>query len=128
MSSDSKNEAQTLVKKALDFAEDSKRFINRCTKPSTKGNYYWYYDLIFECLICFCKSELKKTAAYCAIGFAVMGVVGYLIKLVFIPINNIILSKWVRSYTFIKQCEINFAWKDSILNYLSWLNLKWILV
>jgi preprotein translocase subunit Sss1 len=28
----------------------------------------------------------------CALGFVVMGLVGYLIKLVFIPINNIILS------------------------------------
>lgn len=40
--------------------------------------------------------ELKKTATYCAIGFAVMGVVGYLIKLVFIPINNIILTNWAK--------------------------------
>ncbi|KAL4469802.1 hypothetical protein ABPG72_022122 [Tetrahymena utriculariae] len=73
MSSDSKNEVQSLVKSAIDFAEESKRFVKKCTKPNAK--------------------ELKKTAMYCALGFVVMGVVGYLIKLVFIPINNIILSQ-----------------------------------
>lgn len=36
--------------------------------------------------------EYIKIASSCAIGFAVMGAVGYFIKLVFIPINNIILS------------------------------------
>lgn len=38
------------------------------------------------------KIEYIKIATSCAIGFAVMGAVGYFIKLVFIPINNIILS------------------------------------
>jgi len=36
--------------------------------------------------------EFMKIAQACALGFAVMGVVGYVIKLVFIPINNIILT------------------------------------
>ena len=36
--------------------------------------------------------EFMKIAQSCALGFAVMGVVGYVIKLVFIPINNIILT------------------------------------
>jgi protein transport protein SEC61 subunit gamma-like protein len=38
------------------------------------------------------KIEYIKIATSCAIGFALMGTVGYFIKLVFIPINNIILS------------------------------------
>lgn len=37
-------------------------------------------------------SEFLKIAASCAIGFGVMGAIGYVIKLLFIPINNIILS------------------------------------
>lgn len=36
--------------------------------------------------------EFLKIAASCAIGFGVMGAIGYVIKLLFIPINNIILS------------------------------------
>ena len=30
-------------------------------------------------------------------GFVIMGFIGYIVKLVFIPINNIILS-WARQY------------------------------
>lgn len=37
-------------------------------------------------------AEFKKIATSCAIGFAIMGGIGYIVKLLFIPINNIILS------------------------------------
>jgi len=33
-----------------------------------------------------------KILSACALGFLVIGFIGYLIKLVFIPINNIILG------------------------------------
>ena len=36
--------------------------------------------------------EFKKIAQSCALGFAIMGGIGYVVKLLFIPINNIILS------------------------------------
>ena len=36
--------------------------------------------------------EYFKMLKACLIGLAVMGVIGYVIKLVFIPINNIILG------------------------------------
>lgn len=54
------------------FAVDSQRFLNVCEKPDV--------------------SEFKKIATSCAIGFAIMGGIGYVVKLLFIPINNIILS------------------------------------
>ena len=54
------------------FAADSQRFIQVCEKP----------DVV----------EFKKIAASCALGFAIMGGIGYVVKLLFIPINNIILS------------------------------------
>jgi protein transport protein SEC61 subunit gamma-like protein len=38
------------------------------------------------------KIEFKKIAQSCALGFAIMGGIGYVVKLLFIPINNIILS------------------------------------
>jgi preprotein translocase subunit Sss1 len=38
------------------------------------------------------KSEFIKIATSCAVGFAIMGTVGFVIKLVFIPINKILLS------------------------------------
>ena len=37
-------------------------------------------------------TEYMKILQACIIGFMVMGAIGYFIKLVFIPINNIILS------------------------------------
>ncbi|CAK9090263.1 unnamed protein product [Durusdinium trenchii] len=54
------------------FGMDSRRLIQRCTKPDAK--------------------EFKKIAVACAIGFSIMGFIGYTVKLVFIPINNIIVG------------------------------------
>ncbi|KAJ4462874.1 putative Protein transport protein Sec61 subunit gamma [Paratrimastix pyriformis] len=54
------------------FAAESYRFVARCTKPDTK--------------------ELSKIAIATSIGFGVLGFVGFAIKLVFIPINNVIVG------------------------------------
>ena len=54
------------------FAKDSMMFIEKCKKPD--------------------KAEYMKILQACVIGFLIMGAIGYFIKLVFIPINNIILS------------------------------------
>eukprot|EP00354_Favella_ehrenbergii_P009623 CAMPEP_0170456238 /NCGR_PEP_ID=MMETSP0123-20130129/3942_1 /TAXON_ID=182087 /ORGANISM="Favella ehrenbergii, Strain Fehren 1" /LENGTH=75 /DNA_ID=CAMNT_0010719655 /DNA_START=34 /DNA_END=261 /DNA_ORIENTATION=+ len=54
------------------FCKDSKNFIDKCKKPD--------------------KAEYMKILQACVIGFLIMGAIGYFIKLVFIPINNIILS------------------------------------
>eukprot|EP00392_Amoebophrya_sp_AT5.2_P007754 g7769.t1 len=56
----------------LEFIIDSKRLLQRCTKPDAR--------------------EFRKIASACAIGFAIMGFIGYIVKLVFIPINNIIVG------------------------------------
>ena len=37
-------------------------------------------------------AEFTKVAARTAIGFVVMGFVGFFVKLIFIPINNIIVG------------------------------------
>lgn len=36
--------------------------------------------------------ELKKIAIATGVGFAAMGVIGFVVKLVFIPINNILIG------------------------------------
>ena len=61
------------------FAKDSARFLSACEKPDVAGTDYF-------------SVEFKKIAVSCAIGFAIMGGIGYAVKLLFIPINNIILS------------------------------------
>ena len=54
------------------FAKDSIRLVNRCTKPDRK--------------------EFQKIALATAIGFAIMGFIGFFVKLIHIPINNIIVG------------------------------------
>ncbi|KAL2665412.1 hypothetical protein AAZV13_02G220400 [Glycine max] len=55
-----------------EFAKDSVRLVKRCHKPDRK--------------------EFSKVAVRTAIGFVVMGFVGFFVKIIFIPINNIIVG------------------------------------
>ncbi|ORY32554.1 hypothetical protein BCR39DRAFT_522813 [Naematelia encephala] len=54
------------------FVKEGTLFVNRCTKP-TRAEY-----------IQLCKAV--------AIGFAVMGFIGFFVKLIHIPINNILVG------------------------------------
>jgi len=60
-----------LVEPAKQFSKDSARLIKRCTKPDRK--------------------EFQKIAMATAIGFGIMGFIGFFVKLIHIPINNIIV-------------------------------------
>ncbi|KAJ7547077.1 hypothetical protein O6H91_08G068100 [Diphasiastrum complanatum] len=62
----------SVVKPVKEFAKDSLRLIKRCHKPDRK--------------------EYSKVAFRTAIGFVVMGFIGFFVKLIFIPINNIIVG------------------------------------
>ncbi|KAF8274144.1 protein translocase SEC6 [Lactarius quietus] len=55
-----------------EFVRDGNQFLVRCTKPSQK--------------------EFIQISKAVAIGFAVMGFIGYLVKLIHIPINNILVG------------------------------------
>jgi protein transport protein SEC61 subunit gamma and related proteins len=67
-----KREQKGVVTSMKEFSRDSRNFFEKCKKPS--------------------RQEYMKILQACAMGFLVMGFIGYIIKLVFIPINNIILS------------------------------------
>lgn len=54
------------------FAKDSIRLVKRCTKPDRR--------------------EFQKIAIATAIGFCIMGFIGFFVKLIHIPINNIIVG------------------------------------
>ncbi|KAL4063660.1 protein translocase [Scleroderma yunnanense] len=54
-----------------EFVRDGSQFLTRCTKPSRK--------------------EFLQISRAVAIGFAVMGFIGYFVKLIHIPINNILV-------------------------------------
>ncbi|KAF8899005.1 hypothetical protein BD779DRAFT_1795547 [Infundibulicybe gibba] len=54
------------------FVRDGNQFLTRCTKPSQK--------------------EFAQICKAVAVGFAVMGFIGYFVKLIHIPINNILVG------------------------------------
>ena len=54
------------------FVTNSAIFYDKCRKPD--------------------REEYMKILQACLMGFVVMGCIGYFIKLIFIPINNILLS------------------------------------
>ena len=68
----SKSAKQGIFTPVIQFYKESENFLTKCQKPD--------------------KKEYMQSLKYCAIGFLVMGVIGYILKLVFIPINNIILG------------------------------------
>ncbi|EMR67127.1 hypothetical protein MGN70_013527 [Eutypa lata] len=55
-----------------DFIKDGSQFINRCTKPDQK--------------------EFIKVCQAVGVGFLIMGATGYLVKLIHIPVNNILVG------------------------------------
>ena len=70
-----KKEEQNVATQVQKFIADSIMFYQKCKKPDY--------------------AEYMKILQACVMGFFIMGAIGYGIKLVFIPINNTILS-WRR--------------------------------
>jgi len=63
---------EDLINIPRDFIKDGTLFINRCTKPD--------------------KREFIQISKAVGVGFLVMGAVGYLVKLIHIPVNNILVG------------------------------------
>ncbi|KAK8884243.1 Protein transport protein Sec61 subunit gamma [Tritrichomonas musculus] len=57
---------------AKKFVDDCKRVLKRCTLPSAK--------------------VIKKTALSTGVGFAILGTVGFVFKLISKPINNVLIG------------------------------------
>ncbi|KAG8624821.1 hypothetical protein KVT40_007888 [Elsinoe batatas] len=55
-----------------DFLKEGTQFLNRCTKPD--------------------KREFIKISQAVGVGFLVTGVIGYVVKLIHIPVNNILVG------------------------------------
>ncbi|GFZ44109.1 hypothetical protein JCM24511_01830 [Saitozyma sp. JCM 24511] len=53
------------------FVKEGTLFVNRCTKPT--------------------REEYTQLCKAIAIGFVIMGFIGYFVKLIHIPINNILV-------------------------------------
>ncbi|XP_051000761.1 protein transport protein Sec61 subunit gamma-like, partial [Acomys russatus] len=66
------DQVMQFVEPSRQFVKDSIRLVKRCTKPDGK--------------------EFQKIAMATAIGFAIMGFIGFFVKLIHTPINNIIVG------------------------------------
>ncbi|PRW39073.1 transport Sec61 subunit gamma [Chlorella sorokiniana] len=55
-----------------EFAKNSIRLVKRCQKPDRK--------------------EFSKVARLTGVGFLAVGLIGFLVKVIFIPINQIIIG------------------------------------
>ncbi|KAI5301044.1 Sec61p translocation complex subunit [Ascosphaera pollenicola] len=66
------DELQQLADIPKDFVKDGMLFVNKCTKPD--------------------KKEFLKISQAVGMGFLIMGAIGYIIKLIHIPVNNILVG------------------------------------
>uniref|UniRef100_A0A915I405 Protein transport protein Sec61 subunit gamma n=1 Tax=Romanomermis culicivorax TaxID=13658 RepID=A0A915I405_ROMCU len=66
------DQIHSVIEPCKEFIKDSIRLVKRCSKPDRK--------------------EYQKIAMATAIGFAIMGFIGFFVKLIHIPINNIIVG------------------------------------
>ena len=71
------------------FYKDSVQLLNRCSKPDKKGTASHSIPLTISHFRS--RLEFIKITQAISVGFVIMGVIGYTIKLVHIPINNIIV-------------------------------------
>jgi protein transport protein SEC61 subunit gamma and related proteins len=60
------------VKESESFFKNSVRLLNKCTKPS--------------------REEFIRISQAIIVGFLIMGFIGFFVKLIHIPINNIIMG------------------------------------
>ncbi|CEJ81754.1 Putative Protein translocation complex subunit SSS1 [[Torrubiella] hemipterigena] len=66
------DQVESLIELPKEFIKDGVQFINKCQKPDRK--------------------EFIKISQAIAVGFLTMGTVGYVVKLIHIPINNILVG------------------------------------
>ncbi|KAI0173649.1 protein translocase SEC6 [Hypoxylon sp. FL1284] len=66
------SDMQDLLEIPKDFVKDGTQFMTRCTKPDRR--------------------EFIQISKAVGVGFLVMGAIGYLIKLIHIPVNNILVG------------------------------------
>ncbi|EHA46271.1 hypothetical protein MCOR27_005786 [Pyricularia oryzae] len=63
---------QEILDVPREFVKDGIQFLNRCQKPD--------------------KKEFRQICQAVGVGFLIMGAVGYIVKLVHIPLNNILVG------------------------------------
>ncbi len=85
-----------IIEPLAKFYKDSSYLVKKCTKPDHKGNCNCLLanKSVFNVAVMFifCIIEFARIARATGIGFLIMGFVGFFVKIIHIPINNIIMS------------------------------------
>ncbi|CZT15158.1 probable BfCon[1562] membrane component of ER protein translocation apparatus [Ramularia collo-cygni] len=66
------DQAQQLLEVPREFLKDGQGFLARCSKPDRR--------------------EFLRISQAVGMGFLIMGVIGYIVKLIHIPVNNILVG------------------------------------
>ncbi|OLN86088.1 putative protein transport protein Sec61 subunit gamma [Colletotrichum chlorophyti] len=66
------DQVKEILEVPSEFAQEGIQFMRRCTKPD--------------------KTEFLKLCQAVGVGFLIMGAVGYIVKLIHIPVNNILVG------------------------------------
>ncbi|ROV95766.1 hypothetical protein VPNG_08742 [Cytospora leucostoma] len=66
------DQVSEILEAPREFVKDGTQFLTRCQKPDQK--------------------EFIKISQAVGIGFLIMGIVGYVVKLIHIPLNNILVG------------------------------------
>ncbi|OMH79787.1 Protein transport protein Sec61 subunit gamma [Zancudomyces culisetae] len=74
------------------FAKDAVWLINRCTKPTKKVHTVIFSEQDINKNFYNINIEYNQMVWAISIGFLIMGFTGYFVKLIHIPINNIIVG------------------------------------
>lgn len=79
----------------VEFIKEGTTFINRCTKPDAAGKFStfshcFHKTSISNFLFYFLLLEFLKIVRAVGLGFIVMGAIGYIVKLIHIPIRHLI--------------------------------------
>jgi len=83
-----------VTRPARRFVKNSSRLVKKCTKPDRKGTTPRHHPTPphHTPSSLHCPPEFNKLAIATTIGFAVMGFIGFFVKLIHIPINNILVG------------------------------------
>jgi len=83
------DQVKQLLDVPRDFVKDGAFFLNRCTKPNRKGNTPQSpRSAVLDGLT---TAEFLDISRAVGVGFLIMGFIGFAVKLINIPINNILV-------------------------------------
>lgn len=121
----------TVVNPLKEFAKNSVRLVKRCTKPDRRGACSLKLCNHSECFarrlavpsFSHLVAEFNKITIRTAIGFVVMGFIGFFVKLIFIVslnslrtiINTTMYARLAESFVVLAAHQPDYCWRERII-------------